>query len=182
MQRCREEAIQIAFLNWVIDEHDLVVMPPGVQRAFYQRRAKTHGSPWFTALGAQLPGDMGRCLWRDSWNAALYAPLKEAQQPEDVIFHKNRPSGMWSLDQDMHRYLRQHDKKTVIFAGVNTDQCVLGTLTDAYSNGFDCILLGDCTGTQSGFQANELCDWNVATMYGFVTDSASFVSSVRETD
>lgn len=31
-------------------------------------------------------------------------------------------------------------KKTLLFTGMNTDQCVLGTLVDAYSGGWDCVM------------------------------------------
>lgn len=178
MERCRHEGIQIAYLNWGIDEHDLRVMPPAVQRGFCQKRAAQNGHGWHVGLGAELPNGQGKCLWKGSWNAQLYDPIREASQPEDLHFNKNRPSGMWSTEEPLHRYLRESGKKTILFAGVNTDQCVLGTITDSYSNGFDCILLSDCAGTMTEFRAKELCDYNVSQNYGFVTDSAAFLSAL----
>lgn len=179
MERCRHEGIQIAFLNWGINERDLRVMPPAVQRGFCQKRAAQSGHGWHVGLGSELPNGQGRCLWKGSWNAQLYDPIHEASRPEkDFFFDKNRPSGMWSSEEPLHRYLRESGKKTILFAGVNTDQCVLGTITDSYSNGFDCILISDCAGTMTDFAAKELCEYNVKTNYGFVTDSDAFLSAV----
>jgi phosphatidylethanolamine-binding protein len=176
IQTCRAQGIQIAFLNWVISDPDLLAMPPAVQRGWSADRLKTHGIGWHVNLGHPLPQNQGRCLWQGSWNAQLFAPLAQAaRSDQDVTFVKNRPSGMWAEECDMARYLRAHDKKTVLFAGVNTDQCVLGTLTDAYSKGFDCVLLRDCVATATkGFRAQELVEWNVERNYGFVLDTTDF--------
>ena len=178
IERCRRDGIQTAWLNWGIDEWNLRRMPPAVQRGFCRRRAQATGHGWFTNLGSELPEGQGRCLWKGSWNAELYPPLKEVYRPaEDLWFDKDRPSGMWSLDEPLHQWLRASGKKTILFAGVNTDQCVLGTLTDSYSNGFDCILIADCAGTLTGRNAREVCDYNISTNYGFVTDSDAFLTA-----
>lgn len=142
IERCRNDGIQVAWLNWGINEWNLRRMPPAVLRGFSKARIGTHGHGWHVNLGSELPNDQGRCLWKGSWNAELYEPLKHAARPaQDLFWDKDRPSGMWCQDEEMHRYLRKSGKKTILFAGVNTDQCVLGTLTDSYSNGFDCILI-----------------------------------------
>jgi len=60
---------------------------------------------------------------------------------------------------------------------VNTDQCVLGTLTDAYNNGWDCVLIDDACGTTTELGAREVCLYNIANSYGFVTDSKSIVAA-----
>ncbi|KAI9714178.1 MAG: hypothetical protein M1828_001193 [Chrysothrix sp. TS-e1954] len=179
LEKCRKEGIQVVWLNWVIDDYDLRIMPPAVQRAFDRDLIATNGHGWHIGLGAELPDGMGRGLWKGSWNAELYEPMLAASRPEDLVFAKNRPSGMWRPDEPLHRYMRESKKKTMLFAGVNTDQCVLGTLTDSYSSGFDCILINDCAGTMTGFSAKEVCDYNVATNYGFLTDSNAMLASAR---
>jgi len=50
---------------------------------------------------------------------------------------------------------------TLLFAGVNTDQCVLGTLVDAYNCGWGCVLVDDCCGTTTK-GGKEVSLWNVA--------------------
>jgi nicotinamidase-related amidase len=43
--------------------------------------------------------------------------------------------------------LKAEKKNTILFAGVNTDQCVLGTLVDGYNAGWNCVLVDDCCAT-----------------------------------
>ena len=178
MNKFRAMGIQIAYLNWVIDHKDLEKMPPAVQRGWSAERFVTEGVGWHVNLGSELPDGQGRCLWTGSWNAELYAPIKAAAHGEDVTFLKNRPSGMWDPSCDMARYLVEHNKKTVLFAGVNSDQCVLGTLTDCYHKSYDCILISDCVATATtGLMAQELVEWNVARNYGFVVQSDCILNS-----
>ncbi|KAK5171560.1 hypothetical protein LTR04_001816, partial [Oleoguttula sp. CCFEE 6159] len=158
IQKCREQGIQVAWLNWGITEHDLKIMPPAVQRGFNRSLVQAKGHGWHVGLGAELPDGQGRCLFKGTWNADIYDPFKEVMTPEDVRFDKARMSGLWSPEEPMHKWLRQSGKKTLLFAGVNTDQCLLGTLTDAYSWGWDCILIGDCAATMTGLEAQAVCD------------------------
>ncbi|KAK4988053.1 hypothetical protein LTR28_007213 [Elasticomyces elasticus] len=163
IEKCRKEGIQVCWLNWGITEYDLKVMPPAVTRGFNRNLVADKGHGWHVGLGAELLDGQGRCLFKDTWNADIYDPFKEVMIPEDVRFDKARMSGLWSPDLPMHKWLRESGKKTLLFAGVNTDQCLLGTLTDAYSWGWDCILIGDCAATMTqvmGVQA--VCDYNIA--------------------
>jgi nicotinamidase-related amidase len=168
IERCRKEGIQIAWLNWGITENSLKTMAPAIQRGF----SKSLG--WHVGLGAQLPDDQGRCLFKRTWNADLYEPFQEAALPGDLFFDKTRMSGLWSMQEPLHEYLRASGKQTLIFAGVNTDQCVFGTVSDAYSYGWDCVMLSDCTGTMTGRGAQELTEYQVSTNMGFVTTSTAF--------
>lgn len=69
-------------------------------------------------------------------------------------------SGMWTDGTPLHRVLKD-DFRTLLFAGVNTDQCVLGTLVDAYNRGFDCVMLEDCCATKTP-AGKEVTAWNVS--------------------
>lgn len=88
---------------------------------------------------------------KGSWNAELYGPLKDAAQAQplddNILVAKDRVSGFWKGDTEFARELAKRGIKTLLFAGVNTNQCVLGTLLDAYFRGFDCVLLDDCCAT-----------------------------------
>jgi nicotinamidase-related amidase len=167
IERCRKEGIQVAWLNWGITDKDLKTMAPAIQRGF----SKTLG--WHIGLGAPLPDRQGRCLFKRTWNADLYEPMKASVQPGDLFFDKTRMSGLWSTEEPLHEYLRASGKQTLLFAGVNTDQCVFGTVSDAYSYGWDCILLSDCTGTMTGRGAQELAEYQISTNMGFVTSSSA---------
>ncbi|KAH7379236.1 phosphatidylethanolamine-binding protein [Phaeosphaeria sp. MPI-PUGE-AT-0046c] len=169
IERCRKEGIQIAWVNWGITDADLKSMAPAIQRGF----SKSLG--WHVGLGAQLPGRQGRCLFKRTWNADLYDPMKAVVEPGDLFFDKTRMSGLWSTKEPLHEYLRASGKQTLLFAGVNTDQCIFGTVSDAYSWGWDCILLSDCTGTMTGRGAQELAEYQISTNMGFVSTTCSAV-------
>lgn len=130
--------------------------------------------------------DGGKLLMRDQWNAALYPPLdgiytegtKLSHNP-DVWIHKDRMSGLWGAKTDCETFLEEEGIKTLFFAGVNTDQCVGGTLTDAFSKGYDCVLLSDGCGTTSPEYAQKCYEYNGAGTYGFVTTCAKFAEGVE---
>ncbi len=56
---------------------------------------------------------------------------------------------MWGASTLCEEFLEKEGIRTLLFTGVNTDQCVAGTHTDAFSKGYDCILLSDGCGTTS---------------------------------
>ena len=92
----------------------------------------------------------GRLLMRDTWNAALppaldaaYREGRSLKEKPDVWIHKNRMSGLWGSSTPCTEYLEREGIKTLLFAGVNTDQCVAGSLQDAFTKGWDCILVKD---------------------------------------
>ena len=77
-------------------------------------------------LGEVLPNG-ARVLQKDSWAAAVVDELSPL--PQDIRVDKYRISGFW--DTPLDSILKNLGIKTVLFAGVNTDQCVLHSLTDA---------------------------------------------------
>ena len=128
----------------------------------------------------------GRLLMRDTWNAALIpaleAAFKEGQELDtrpDVWIHKNRMSGLWGNSTLCTDYLEKQGIKTLLFAGVNTDQCVSGSLQDAFTKGWDCILLKDACGTTSPNFASESVEFNCARTWGFVTDCSALEQAVQ---
>ncbi|PNS15256.1 hypothetical protein CAC42_8257 [Sphaceloma murrayae] len=130
--------------------------------------------------------DAGRVLMRDQWNAALYPPLdglweegKTLEQRPDVWLHKDRMSGMWGARTDCQDFLEKEGITSLIFTGVNTDQCVSGTLTDAFSKGYDCILLADGCGTTSPQCAQEGIEHNAARTWGWLSDCQSLAAAVK---
>ena len=94
-------------------------------------------------LGDPLPGSGAKVLERGSWAAAIVDEL--APPDSDIRVDKYRMSGFW--DTPLDSILRNLGATTLLFAGVNADQCVLCTLQDANFLGYDCILLADCAAT-----------------------------------
>jgi nicotinamidase-related amidase len=130
--------------------------------------------------------DAGRLLMRDAWNAALYDPLQAEYEKgtkltknPDVWIHKNRMSGLWGASGECEDFLQAQGIKTLFFSGVNTDQCVGGTFTDAFSKGYDCVLLGDGSGTTSPKGVQEAWEWNAANCFGFCMSCAQLAEGVE---
>jgi len=163
----REKGVHIVWCNWGLTVAELLTIPPSLARSF----TKPHGG----GFGSTLPGDFGRLLMRGERNSELYGPLQGLfsqgkERGTDVQVHKNRMSGIWGGQSELDLYLQSQGYDTILFGGVNADQCVLGTLVDAYYKGYNCILLEDCTATSSPEGAKANFVYNCARSYGFVVD------------
>ena len=131
--------------------------------------------------------DGGKLLMRDTWNASLPPALDKAYQSgkvisnkPDVWIHKNRMSGLWGSSTPCTEFLEKEGIKTLLFTGVNTDQCVGGSLQDAFTKGWDCILLKDACGTTSPVFASECVEYNCARTWGFVCNCEDLEQGVTD--
>ena len=133
--------------------------------------------------GSQISA--GRMLMRDQWNTELSPPLQESFEDSlstskpDVWLHKNRITGLHLPASPAGQYFQDQGIKTLIFAGVNTDQCVNGTMTDAYAHGYDCIMLTDGCATTSPDGAQDCVEYNIAKLMGFALDCEGFGRDVK---
>lgn len=164
----RQAGLPVIWVNWG-NRPDLANMPPN-QIHLYKPAGTGIG------LGDPLPGSGAAVLQKDSWAAAVVDELE--QKPEDIKVDKYRISGFW--DTPLDSILRNLDIRTILFAGVNTDQCVLHSLTDANFLGYGCVLVEDCCATTSPDFCSEATVWNVKKCFGFVTDSGRIMTALRE--
>jgi nicotinamidase-related amidase len=162
----RDAGGRVLWLNWG-NRPDLANMPP-TQHHLYKPQGEGIG------LGEPLPGHGARVLEKDSWAAAVVDELVAA--PHDIRVDKYRISGFW--DTPLDSILRNLGTRTILFAGVNTDQCVFCTLTDANFLGYGCVLLDDCCATTSPPFCTEATLWNVRKCFGFVAGSAAVLEAL----
>ena len=155
----RMASVPVVWVNWG-NRPDLANMPPN-QIHLYKPKGTGIG------LGDPLPGSGAPVLQKDSWAAAVVDEL--APLPGDIMVDKYRISGFW--DTPLDSILRNLGIKSILFAGVNTDQCVLHSLTDANFLGYGCVMLEDCCATSSPAFCTEATVWNVKKCFGFVSDS-----------
>ena len=101
-----------------------------------------------------------------------------APEPGDIKVDKYRISGFW--DTPLDSILKNFGIRTILFAGVNTDQCVFCTLTDANFLGYGCIMLEDCCATTSPDFCTQATVWNVKKCYGLVCQSTDVLSSLAD--
>jgi nicotinamidase-related amidase len=201
---CRDAGIQIIWCNWGLTSDDIKVAPPAVLKGFGGLNAFKKEEPITNIEGEKLVDtkpskiykgfgtpmgevtlddgstiDAGNLLMPDQWNSALPPRLQAIYDDKsDVWIHKTRMSGLWNDHTPLASYLRDRDIKSLMFCGVNTDQCVQGTLVDAYNRGWDCVMVEDgCgTGTPGG---KEVTGWNVGRSWGFVVDSMRVREGLR---
>ena len=164
----RAAAVPVIWLNWG-NRPDLMNMPPNQLHLY-----KPHGIG--VGLGDPLPGNGARVLEKDSWAAAVIDELEIL--PDDIRVDKYRISGFW--DTPLDGILRNLGTKTLLFTGVNTDQCVMASLQDANFLGYGCVLVSDCCATTSPDFCTEATLFNVKKCYGFVTDSASLTDALAQ--
>ena len=163
----RRAGVPVIWVNWG-NRPDLANMPPN-QIHLYKRDGTGVG------LGEPLPGTGARVLEKDSWAAAVVDEL--AQEKGDVKVDKHRISGFW--DTPLDSILRNLGTRTILFSGVNTDQCVLHSLTDANFLGYGCLLVEDCCATSSPDYCRQATLFNVEQCFGFVTDSRRVLAALR---
>ncbi len=163
----RAAAGRVIWVNWG-NRPDLANMPAN-QHHLYKPTGQGIG------LGEALPGHGARVLQKDSWAAAVVDDL--VIEPTDICVDKHRISGFW--DTPLDSILRNLGTRTILFAGVNTDQCVLHSLSDANFLGYGCVLLEDCCATTSPGFCTEATLWNVRKCFGFVANSADVIDGLK---
>jgi len=164
----RKAGVPVIWVNWG-NRPDLANMPPN-QIHLYKPAGTGVG------LGDPLPSNGARVLEKDSWAAAVVDEL--VQEAGDIKVDKYRISGFW--DTPLDSILRNLGIKSILFAGVNTDQCVLHSLTDANFLGYGCLMVEDCCATTSPDFCTEATIWNVKKCFGFVTNSADILSALEQ--
>ncbi|KAI5859532.1 isochorismatase [Durotheca rogersii] len=178
IERCRDIGVKIIWLNWGLAEEDLGAMPAAAQRSFASNLIlppSGASTPARNGFGSDMGEGRGRLLMAGSWNARLYDPLQVASRADaDLFCDKDRVSGLWHGETPLARALAAGGFRTLLFAGVNTDQCVLGTLADAYYQGWDCVMVDDCCATTTP-GGQEVSVYNAAKVYGFVVNSKSIL-------
>jgi nicotinamidase-related amidase len=163
----RQAKVPIIWVNWG-NRPDLLNMPPN-QLHLYKPSGVGIG------LGEPLPGSGAHVLEKDSWAAAVVDELEK--KPGDISVDKYRISGFW--DTPLDSILRNLGVKTLLFAGVNSDQCVLCSLQDANFLGYGCVMVQDCCATTSPDYCTEATIFNVKKCFGFVTRSDHILAGLR---
>jgi nicotinamidase-related amidase len=151
--------VPIVWLNWG-NRPDRLNLSPSVLHVY-----KPDGTG--VGLGDPLPANGARVLEKSSWAAAVVDELSILAG--DICVDKYRMSGFW--DTPLDAILRNLRVDTLLFAGVNADQCVVWTLADANFLGYDCVMLEDCCATTSPAFCWDATLYNVRQCLGFVAQS-----------
>jgi nicotinamidase-related amidase len=162
----RQVGVPIIWVNWG-NRPDKLNLSPSLLHVY-----KPTGVG--VGLGDRLPGNGAKVLEAGSWAAAIVDDL--LVDPGDIHVAKYRMSGFW--DTALDSILRNLGVSTLLFGGVNADQCVLCTLQDANFLGYDCVLVADCAATTSPGFCMEATLYNVKQCFGFVARSRSLLDAL----
>ncbi|ADP82966.1 cysteine hydrolase family protein [Pseudofrankia inefficax] len=162
----RAAGVPVVWLNWG-NRADRANLPPGVLHVY-------DGDGSGTGIGDPLPNG-APVLTEGSWAAAVVDEL--VVEPGDLRVSKYRMSGFW--DTPLDTVLRNLRVDTLLFAGVNADQCVLATLTDAACLGYDVVLVEDAVGTTSPEFCARATVYNVRQCFGFTLTAADLTDALQ---
>lgn len=163
----RKAMVPVIWVNWG-NREDRLNLSPSVLHVY---NATGEG----VGIGEPLPNNGSHVLEKGSWGASLVDELHV--EASDIHVDKFRMSGFW--DTPLDSILRNLAVDTVLFTGVNVDQCVMATLQDAVCLGYDGILLEDCSATTSPAYCTEATLYNVKKCYGFVAESSDLLEALH---
>jgi len=169
-EQLRARAVPVIWVNWGV-RPDRLNLSPSTQHPFNPNGAGP-------GLAGEVTGTKNKhlLLQKGSWGAQIIDDL--VQDPRDIHVDKHRISGFW--DTPLDSILKNLDVTTLLFAGINADHCVLGTLMDANFHGFDTVLLEDCTATTSPDFCFRATLHNVRFCFGFTATSKDLIESIAK--
>ncbi|MFL4909060.1 cysteine hydrolase family protein [Streptomyces sp. MMS24-I2-30] len=162
----RAAAVPVVWLNWG-NRRDQANIPPGVAHVYDPTGIGA-------GIGSRRSATGSRVLTEDSWGAGLVDGL--VAEPGDIRVDKYRMSGFW--DTPLDSILRNLRVDTLVFAGVNSDQCVYATLVDAACLGYDVVLLTDASATTSPAYCHDATVYNTRQCFGFTTSTPDLVEAL----
>lgn len=140
----RAAGMKVTWVNWGLTDYDLLTMPPAFKASFTTNNSdiadQSFGSNMGTIDENGTTIEVGDKLMRGSWNAEPWGVLGTMKDEglaagTDLLFHKNRFSGLWGPQTPYGTWLLENEITTIFFSGVNADQCVWSTFMDAFFKG-----------------------------------------------
>src|SRR6266568_371302 len=159
--------VPVVWVNWG-NRPDRANLPPGVLHVYYPTGE-------CTGIGSAATPASTAVLQAGSWGAAIVDELDTAAG--DLHVEKYRMSGF--ADTVLDSVLRNLRVDTLLFAGVNADQCVLSTLMDAADIGYDVVLLTDAVATTSPAYCLDATVYNVRQCFGFTATAIDVAQALH---
>lgn len=119
----------------------------------------------------------GKLLAKGTWDYALVDALQP--QPGDIVIEKPRYSAFYNTPLDS--MLRARGVRTLAFCGIATNVCVESTLRDGFFLEYFGVLLEDATHQAGPAYLQEASVYNVETFFGWVSNTADFCGTIRQT-
>jgi biuret amidohydrolase len=153
LDRCRAARIPVIHLLTCYRDAAEIRCNP-----FWRTRAENPDNPRRNVLAHNLEGMPGVTV------------MPEVLRPGDrIVDTKKRYDCFVGTDLDFT--LRAHGINTLLVTGVNTNSCVLSTVTAACSRDYAVIVVEDCVDTMDGTALHEAALACIRTAFGFVMRS-----------
>ncbi|WP_249977419.1 cysteine hydrolase family protein [Vreelandella olivaria] len=160
MASARQRKVPVIHLHWGV-RADTLELSTG-QLMFGNRFGERPGYGDRATSGHSI-------LVRNEWGAAAVDELAPAT--DDIVVHKSRFSGFWHTELDA--ILRRLDVTTLLFAGINTERCVMATLQDASFLGYNVVLMEEAVATPSPDASRQAALTLIRQLYGFTASGCS---------
>jgi ureidoacrylate peracid hydrolase len=172
-EAARAHDVPVIWLNWAV-RSDRLNMPPSMPDLHRYRPDGPLAAA--SVVEPVIPGKGGWGAFEGQWGAEIAEGLEVVAG--DIHVRKNRFSGFFQTELDS--ILRGMDVRTLFFAGVAMDICVLATLQDAMFYGYDALMLQDCVATNSPDFCVQAAQWQVVSLYGFLSTSTALLKGLAE--
>ncbi|TVP50069.1 MAG: cysteine hydrolase [Halomonas sp.] len=159
----RQRGVPVIHLHWGVRADTLELSSS--QRLFGTKFGERAGYGERTQTGHSV-------LVRGGWGADAIEEL--APISDDIVVHKSRFSGFWHTELDA--ILRRLDVTTLLFAGINTERCVMATLQDASFLGYNVVLMEEAVATPSPEESKQAALTLIRQLYGFTAMGCALVA------
>jgi len=116
-----------------------------------------------------------KLLLRGSWASAIVEELKP--QEGDIVINKPRYGAFFGTHLDI--ILKTLNIKYLIFTGVATNICVMGTLRDAFYLDYFPILLTDCCAQAGPSFIQDAVIYTIKFSFGWVTTAENLIKAIK---
>jgi nicotinamidase-related amidase len=138
------------------------------------RRARNPFMSWQNGrpiVGATFVRQADKCI-----EGSVYAEFMPETEPlpDEPVVVKSRYSGFYATELEV--LLREMGIRTLVVAGVNTNNCVLHTSFDAQARDFGVVLLEDCCGSMNGEEFHRMGLRQIEASIGWLTTVDEFAT------
>lgn len=155
----RKHSLLVIWIRWA-NRHDLRNL--GAPTLYQYKKTVD-----MIGIGESL-GDY-EALLAGTWGTDVVAPLERLRNEDDVVVDKVRDNGFYGTHLD--QILRTQGLSTLLFTGINTDQCVATTMEEASFRDYNVVMIEDATATSNPDFCKEAVLLNTRQCWGFVTDT-----------